>query len=189
MHGTWSGAFIIALRARAEQIQIAKPQGRRMRSLQQSTSPRTAPDGTTVADRFRFIQGEAPMHDVLRDRILRHLESLPEVQQYQVLDYIEFLSSKYNRSVRQPGGVQRFGELLEDKMRAQGVALGTIRGALGVVGTAGRVVSGITEAGRTVLREVENVVLPRDTGNGTPQLPPGAMHQPDGDPRGGPPQP
>lgn len=129
------------------------------------------------------------MHDVLRDRILRHLESLPEMQQYQVLDYIEFLSSKYNRSVRQPGGVQRFGELLEDKMRAQGVALGTIRGALGVVGTAGRVVSGITEAGRTVLREVENVVLPRDTGNGTPQLPPGAMHQPDGDPRGGPPQP
>ena len=129
------------------------------------------------------------MHDVLRDRILRHLESLPEMQQYQVLDYIEFLSSKYNRSVRQPGGVQRFGELLEDKMRAQGVALGTIRGALGVVGTAGRVVSGITEAGRTVLREVESVVLPRETGNGTPQLGPGAIQQPDGDPRGGPPPP
>ena len=127
------------------------------------------------------------MHDVLRDRIIRHLEALPEVQQYQVLDYIEFLSSKYNRSVRQPGSVQRFGELLEDKMRAQGVALGTIRGALGVVGTAGRVVSGITEAGRTVLREVENVVLPRDAGNGAPQLPPGAPQHP-GDPRSGPPQ-
>jgi hypothetical protein len=128
------------------------------------------------------------MHDVLRDRILRHLEALPEAQQYQVLDYIEFLSSKYNRDLRRPGGVQRFGELLEDKMRAQGVALGTIRGALGVVGTAGRVVSGITEAGRTVLREVENVVLPRDTGNGAPQLPPGGVQQPDGDPRTGPPQ-
>ncbi len=128
------------------------------------------------------------MHDVLRDRIIRHLEALPEAQQYQVLDYIEFLSSKYNRDLRRPGGVQRFGELLEDKMRAQGVALGTIRGALGVVGTAGRVVSGITEAGRTVLREVENVVLPRDTGNGAPQLPPGGMQQPDGDPRSGPPQ-
>jgi hypothetical protein len=128
------------------------------------------------------------MHDVLRDRIIRHLEALPEAQQYQVLDYIEFLSSKYNRDLRRPGGVQRFGELLEDKMRAQGVALGTIRGALGVVGTAGRVVSGITEAGRTVLREVENVVLPRDTGNGAPQLPPGGVQQPDGDPRSGPPQ-
>ncbi|HEX2209039.1 MAG TPA: hypothetical protein VHG93_15275 [Longimicrobium sp.] len=129
------------------------------------------------------------MHDVLRDRILRHLEALPEMQQYQVLDYIEFLSSKYNRSVRQPGSVQRFGELLEDKMRAQGVALGTIRGAMGVMGTATRVVSGITEAGRTVLREVENVVLPKETENGAPRLPPGGIQQPDGDPRGGPPSP
>ena len=128
------------------------------------------------------------MHDVLRDRIIRHLEAMPETQQYQVLDYIEFLSSKYNRSVRQPGGVQRFGELLEDKMRAQGVALGTIRGALGVVGTAGRVMSGITEAGRTVLKEVENVVMPREPANGQAALPPGPMMQPDGDPRTGPPQ-
>jgi hypothetical protein len=126
------------------------------------------------------------MHDLLRDRIIRHLEALPEVQQYQVLDYIEFLSSKYNRQVRQPGGVQRFGERLEDRMRAQGVALGTIRGAMGVVGTATRMVSGITEAGAAVLREVENVVLPRDTGNGSPpQLPP--VRQADGDPRSGPP--
>lgn len=127
------------------------------------------------------------MHDVLRDRIIRHLEALPETQQYQVLDYIEFLSSKYNRAVRQPGSVQRFGELLEDRMRAQGVALGTIRGAMGVMGTATRMVSGITEAGRTVLREVENVVMPRETGNGAPQLPP-PVRQPDGDPRSGPPQ-
>jgi DHA1 family tetracycline resistance protein-like MFS transporter len=49
----------------------------------------------------------------------------------------------------------------------------------------GRVVSGITEAGRTVLKEVESVVMPRDAGNGAPQLPP-PMQQPDGDPRSGP---
>ena len=35
------------------------------------------------------------MHDVLRTRILRKLESLPEDQVYQVLDYMEFLESKY----------------------------------------------------------------------------------------------
>jgi hypothetical protein len=129
------------------------------------------------------------MHDVLRDRIIRHLDAMPEAQQYQVLDYIEFLASKYNRSIRQPGGVQRFGEILEDKMRAQGVALGTIRGALGVVGTAGRVMSGITEAGRTVLKEVESVVMPREPANGQAALPPGPVMQPDGDPRSGlPPQ-
>lgn len=125
------------------------------------------------------------MHDTLRDRILRSLDTLPEVQQYQVLDYIEFLASKYNREVRRPGGLTRFGDVLEDKMRMQGVALTTIRGTMGVVGTAGRLVSGLTEAGRTVLKEVENVVMPREP-NGGPALPP-PSRQPDGDPRSGPP--
>lgn len=113
------------------------------------------------------------MHDVLRDRVMRHLEALPEEQLYQVLDYIEFLSSKYNRSVRTPNGIQRFGELLEDKMRQQGIAFGTIRGALGVVGTAGRVVSGITDAGRSVINEVGSVV----SGASAPETPPPASTQ------------
>lgn len=126
------------------------------------------------------------MHDTLRDRILRSLDTLPEVQQYQALDYIEFLASKYNRDVRRAGGLMRFGDVLEDKMRMQGVALTTIRGTMGVVGTAGRLVSGLTEAGRTVLKEVENVVMPpREAGGGTPLPPP--SRQPDGDPRSGPP--
>jgi hypothetical protein len=125
------------------------------------------------------------MHDLLRDRILRHLESLPEPQQYQALDYIEFLASRYNRDARRPGGVQRFSELLEDRMRAQGVALATIRGTMGVMGTAGRFVSGITEAGRTVLKEVESVVRPSE-GGPPPPLP---ARQPDGDPGTGPPSP
>ena len=125
------------------------------------------------------------MHDTLRDRILRGLDALPDTQQYQVLDYIEFLASKYNRDVRRAGGVQRFGDLLEDKLRMQGVALETIRGTMGVVGTAGRWMSGLTEAGRTVLKEVENVVMPREA-DGPARLPP-PSRQADGDPRSGPP--
>lgn len=125
------------------------------------------------------------MHDTLRDRILRGLDALPDTQQYQVLDYIEFLASKYNREVRRPGSAQRFGDMLEDKMRMQGVALETIRGTMGVVGTASRWMTGLTEAGRSVLKEVENVVMPREP-DGTPQLPP-PSRQPDGDPRSGPP--
>ena len=124
------------------------------------------------------------MHDALRARLLRHIEALPEAQIYQVLDYIEFLSSKYAReNLRQPGSFQRFTELLEDKMRGQGLGLGTIKGALGVMGTAGRVVSGITEAGRTVMTEVENVLAPPPPRPGQPQLPP-PTRQPDGDPAG-----
>ena len=125
------------------------------------------------------------MHDLLRARLLRHIEALPEAQIYQALDYLEFLSSKYAReNVREPGAFQKFSELLEDKMRGQGLAFGTIKGALGVMGTAGRVMSGITEAGRTVIREVESVITPRDDEPPPPQLPP-PSRQPDGDPRPG----
>lgn len=126
------------------------------------------------------------MHDLLRARLMRNIEALPEAQIYQALDYLEFLSSKYARdNVREPGAFQKFSELLEDKMRGQGLAFGTIKGALGVMGTAGRVVSGITEAGRTVMREVENVITaPADETPPPAQLPP-PSRQPDGDPRPG----
>lgn len=125
------------------------------------------------------------MHDLLRARLMRHIESMPEAQIYQALDYIEFLSSKYAReNLREPGSFQKFTELLEDKMRGQGLAFGTIKGALGVMGTAGRVVSGITEAGRTVIREVESVITAPAPEPGRPALPP-ASRQADGDPQGG----
>jgi hypothetical protein len=96
------------------------------------------------------------MHDILRERLWRHLESLPEAQLYQVLDYIEFLSSKYAREpVRGPASsVQRFGERLEDKLRGNRVGLDAIRGTLTAMGTADRVVTGLAEAGRSLLREV-----------------------------------
>lgn len=96
------------------------------------------------------------MHDVLRERIWRHLDSLPEERVYQVLDYIEFLSSKYAREpVRPPSSsVQRFGEKLEDKLRGNRVGFSAIKSTLEVVGTADRMMSGIAEAGRSLLREV-----------------------------------
>lgn len=122
------------------------------------------------------------MHDGLRNRLVRQIETLPDEQVYQVLDYIEFLASKYNRApASQPNGVQRFTERLEDRMRMQGLAYGTIKGALGIMGTAGKVVSGISEASRTVIREVESVVMgpegeaprpPAQNGGSPRELPP-----------------
>lgn len=96
------------------------------------------------------------MHEVLRERLWRHLEALPEERLYQVLDYVEFLTSKYAREpVRPPASaVQRFGERLEDKLRSQRLGLDAIRSTLNVVGTADRMVSGLAEAGRSLLREV-----------------------------------
>lgn len=124
------------------------------------------------------------MHDALRSRLMRHIEALPEEQVYQALDYIEFLASKYNRgAARQPTAVQRFTERLEDRMRVQGLAFGTIKGALGVVGSAGKVVDGITEAGRSVLREVEQALTPPPDSAPPGALPPGAPPAQDDDSR------
>ena len=121
------------------------------------------------------------MHDALRARLMRHIEALPEAQIYQVLDYIEFLSSKYAREAnRTPSPLQRFNELLEDKMRVQGLAFGTIKSAMGVMGTAGRVMNGISEAGRSVMREVDNALAP------PPEPLPPPQRQGDGDPGAGP---
>src|SRR4051794_6948052 len=66
------------------------------------------PDGPT---------GGPAMHDVLRQRLLRRIESLPEEQIYQVLDFIEFLESKYARDLKtEATGLQKFAEGLEDKL-------------------------------------------------------------------------
>lgn len=96
------------------------------------------------------------MHDVLRERIRRNLDALPEERLYQVLDYIEFLSSKYARDgVRPPASpLQAFGERLEDKLRVNRVGMSAIRGTLGAIGTADRMVNEIAEMGRSVLRDV-----------------------------------
>ena len=104
------------------------------------------------------------MYDVLRDRIWRNLEALPEDKLYQVLDYIEFLTSKYSREpVRPATPFQKFGERLEDRLRGNRVGLDVIRSTLGVVGTADRMVSGLTEAGRSLIREVGGGVVPGES--------------------------
>jgi hypothetical protein len=92
------------------------------------------------------------MHDVLRDRILRKLEVLPESQVYQVLDYIEFLEARYAQArAAKPDALQRFAERLEDSMRMRSVAPKVISGTVGIVGTARRVLQGVADAGREIL--------------------------------------
>jgi hypothetical protein len=109
------------------------------------------------------------MHDVLRDRIWRHLEALPDERVYQVLDYIEFLSSKYARDGVSPpvSSLRAFGERLEDKLRVNRVGMSAIRGTLGLVGTADRMVSGVAQMGRSVLRDVGGA-SPADGGTKSP---------------------
>jgi hypothetical protein len=96
------------------------------------------------------------MHDVLRERLWRLLEALPDAQLYQVLDYIEFLESKYapGRSAP-PSALQKFAERLEDGMRLRNVAPQVISGTVGLMGTAQKVIRGVSDAGRELLDAID----------------------------------
>lgn len=99
------------------------------------------------------------MHDVLRQRLIRKIESLPDEQIYQVLDYIEFLDSKYSgqRDV-EASGLQKFAEGLEDKLRGRAVSPSTIREAFQLISAADRVLSGVSSAGRQILEELNSAI-------------------------------
>jgi hypothetical protein len=95
------------------------------------------------------------MHDVLRQRVMRRLESLPEEQIYQVLDYIEFLESKYARNLQaEASGLQRFAEGLEDRLRKKALNPNTLREAFQLIAAADRVLSSVSSAGREILNEL-----------------------------------
>ena len=112
------------------------------------------------------------MHDVLRQRILRNLESLPEEQIYQVLDFMEFLESKYAREITQEAsGLQRFAENLEDRLRKRAVNPANIREAFQLIAAADRVLSQVSQAGKDLLAELgpadENRVPPESVPGGS----------------------
>jgi hypothetical protein len=55
------------------------------------------------------------MNDVLRERLIRKLDTLPEDRVYQIFDYIDFLESNYAQRSSQSGNpLTRFAEGMED---------------------------------------------------------------------------
>ncbi len=96
------------------------------------------------------------MHDVLRSRLMRRIESLPEAQVYQVLDYIEFLESKYGAAdlEARAGGLQRLAENLEDRLRKRSFNPASVREAFQVFAVADRAMSSVARAGRRMLSEL-----------------------------------
>lgn len=120
------------------------------------------------------------MHDVLHQRLIRKIESLPDEQVYQVLDYIEFLEAKYaSADAVEASGLQKFAEGLEDKLRRRAVSPSTIREAFQLISAADRVLSGVSSAGRQILNDL-NTVLDAD---GRPVEDPDAARTIEADPR------
>jgi hypothetical protein len=118
------------------------------------------------------------MHEILKDRILRRLETLPEARLYQVLDYIEFVESKYaERQAPGPNVFQRIGETLEDTLRAGNVSATTVAEAMGFLSKAMGVLNGVAAAGKSVATDLVGAAAPRSTG-APPGVPPTAPAAP-----------
>ena len=95
------------------------------------------------------------MHDILRQRLMRKIQSLPEEQVYQTLDYIEFLESKYGDDLEvEASSLQRFAEAMEDKLRKKIMSPATLREAFQLISVADRVLSNVSSAGRRLMEEL-----------------------------------
>jgi hypothetical protein len=132
------------------------------------------------------------MNTFLRDRILRKLESLPDERLYQILDYAEFLESKYaERQTPAPGIFTRFAETVEDQLRAGRVSASAISETMNLMNRAMGVLNGVAAAGKSVASDLVSATRtaerpaaeqPPPAAAGPPQ-PPGAPPPPPGEHR------
>ncbi len=95
------------------------------------------------------------MNDLLRERILRNLDALSDERLYQVLDYVEFLKSKYaDRQTPPPNIFQRFAETVEDQLRAGRISTATIAETMNLMNRAMGVLGGVAAAGKSVATDL-----------------------------------
>ena len=97
------------------------------------------------------------MNDLLKQRILRALDTLPDDRAYQVLDFVEFLESRYAERQRPTGILAKITETVEDTMRAGKLPIQAISGTMGLMDSATKVMKGLAAAGQAVVDEAINV--------------------------------
>lgn len=100
------------------------------------------------------------MNDLLKQRILRALDTLPDERAYQVLDFVEFLESKYAERQRPTGFLAKITETVEDTMRAGKLPLQAISGTMGLMDSATKVMKGLAAAGQAVVEEAISATQP-----------------------------
>lgn len=109
------------------------------------------------------------MNDVLKQRILRALEGLSDERAYQVLDYVEFLESKYGERARPTGILARITDTVEDTMRAGKLPMQAISGTVGLMDGAAKVMRGLAAAGQAVVEEALKVAEPEPRPDSRPE--------------------
>src|SRR3979409_1447168 len=97
------------------------------------------------------------MNSYLRDKLLQKLESLSDERGYQVLDYVDFLESKYAErpAATAPGNpLSRFADAVEERLRAGKVSASAIAETMGLMNKAVGVLSGAAAAGKSVANDL-----------------------------------
>jgi hypothetical protein len=112
------------------------------------------------------------MNDLLRQRIVRKLELLSDERAYQILDYVEFLESKYAERSAPTNLFAKLTEKVEDTMRAGKLPLQAISGTLGVMDTAGKLMKGLAAAGSAVVDEAVRAAESASRPSVPPSVPP-----------------
>lgn len=96
------------------------------------------------------------MNVYLRDKLLQKLEALSDERGYQILDYVEFLDSRYADRTQATSGaaagnpLSRFADAVEERMRAGKVSATTIAETMGFMSKAMGVLNGAAAAGKSV---------------------------------------
>jgi hypothetical protein len=120
------------------------------------------------------------MNDILRDRLMRKLDLMPDDKLDQVLDYIEFLDSKYApRNAPAPNTLTRFAEGVESTLRAGKVSASAISGTMSIMNKAVGAINEVAAAGKSVATGIMGAA----SGSADPSAQPPASSAP---PRGGP---
>jgi hypothetical protein len=117
------------------------------------------------------------MNDILRERLIRKLDTLPEEKIYQILDYIDFLESKYAPKLSTaPNPLKRFAEGVEDTLRAGKMSANVIGGTMSVMNKAVGVLTDVANAGKSVATEIAGVAS--SVTSSKPQAPQGPSNAP-----------
>jgi len=117
------------------------------------------------------------MNEQLKQRIVRRLETLADDRGYQILDFVEFLESKYAARAAPTNLFARISEGIEDTMRAARIPIKAISGTTGLVESAGKVMKGVAAAAQSVVDEALQAAAP-DQGAAPPPPPPKSVPPP-----------
>jgi hypothetical protein len=93
------------------------------------------------------------MNDLLKQRINRLLDAASDERGYQILDFVEFLDSKYAERSQPDGLLSRITATVENTMRAGKLPIQAITGTMGLMDSAAKVMKGLAAAGQAVVDE------------------------------------